>query len=63
MSPVSPGEKGSICYAPRSHIAAYNAGLANRNMDEYKATSYDVGRVVKEALQGKTIVTVPREWL
>lgn len=32
-------------------------------MDEYKATSYDVGRVVKEALQGKTIVTVPREWL
>ncbi len=37
------------CDALSSCTAAYKAGLATGNMDEYKIVSYNVCRVVKEA--------------
>lgn len=39
----------TIRNAPRCHSTAYNAGLALRNMDEYKAASYSACRSLKQA--------------
>jgi len=43
-----PWVDGSIHYALNARIAAYNSGLVFSHMDEYKAASYGLRRVVKD---------------
>ncbi|KAK3526048.1 hypothetical protein QTP70_012886 [Hemibagrus guttatus] len=51
----------TILDALRSRVAVYNAGLASGDVDSYKAASYNVQKVVKEAMQEETRVTDPTE--
>lgn len=53
------GVDKTIHDALSSRTAAYKAGLATRNMDEYKIVSYNARRVVKEAKRryGKKVAT------